>query len=157
MRLLPVLLVAALAVAPGATAAPAKGAGIRLAAGIGPVALGEPRGSLEQSLGRGVEGHDWYGAVVRYPSRHLHVSFIGRSVLRVGTTWRGYRTNRGIGPSTTVKALRHAYPHATCDTAERPFDHACVVPAPSPDSGPGYTLFYVRAGVVREVDVWLIL
>jgi len=96
--LVPFVVVAALVVAPGAAARPAKEAGIRLAAGVGPVALGTPRGVLESELGAGRGGSDWFGATVRYPRQHVLVSYLVRTAFRVGTTWPGYRTAEGVGP-----------------------------------------------------------
>jgi hypothetical protein len=137
--------------------AAAREPGIRLADGVGPLHVGMSRATLEQELGRGRIASDWFGRVVRYPRQHVHVSYLGRSVFRAGTTWRGYRTPAGIGPGSTVAALRRAYPRATCERAARPFDRSCLVPARNELAGGGYTIFYARNGVVREVDVWLLV
>src|SRR5262245_20114827 len=152
----PLLLGVALLVAPVAHARPAKEAGIRLAAGVGPVALGTPRGVLEQEFGAGRTVSDWFGATVRYPRQHVLVSYLGRTAYRVGTTWSGYHTPQGVGPGSTVARLRRTYPRASCARAARPFDTTCTVPARNRAAGPGLTYFYARKGVVREVDIWLV-
>jgi hypothetical protein len=81
--------------------------------GIGPVHLGERMARVRATLGKPDRVHAprW---IYRAPLKGAIAFSHGRRAVSISTSSRRQRTNQGIGPGSTFKATKNAYPKAKC-------------------------------------------
>jgi hypothetical protein len=124
---------------------------------IGPVRLGERRASVERALGPGhvsARPHTELGnfVVVRYRRAGLTVTFAAGKpspVTSISTIATRFRTPRGIGVGSPLRALHHRYPSVACAGA------VCTLGKLLP--GHAVTSFYVRRRHVVRVAVGVVI
>jgi hypothetical protein len=124
---------------------------------IGPVRLGEHRSSVERALGPGrvvARPHTELGrfVVVRYTRAGLTVTYRAGGAspaTSISTVAPRFRTPRGIGVGSPVRALRHRYPAVHCAGV------VCTLGRLVP--GHAVTSFYVRRRHVVRVAVGVVI
>lgn len=115
--LMPVLALGAFAAATSARIVPGKG--------IAGIQIGERASSVRRSLGKParVVPPGWF---YRAPLGGW-VGFTGQRVDDVWTHSRKQRTRRRIGPGSTLRATKHAYPKARCHRRSGKWDVLCIL------------------------------
>jgi hypothetical protein len=124
---------------------------------IGPVRLGEHRASVARALGPGkvvARPTSELGSfiVVRYARAGLTVTFArggDAPATSISTVSGRFRTPRGIGVGSPVRALQHRYPAVECKAV------VCTLGRLVP--GHAVTSFYVRRRHVVRVAVGVVI